>query len=110
MSEQGCVPCALILGENHLLYSVCRPLGVLVARRQHLRLSDLVWNGDDTLCAGDVETPILSGEAFSGTRCQDGRGDLQALVATQGDTRKRLGGREAILLIECFNNMDVGVA
>ena len=34
----------------------------------------------------------------------------QALVASQEESQKRLGGREAILLIECFNNVDVGVA
>ena len=65
VSEQGCVPCALVLGENHLLYSVCQPLGVLVARQQCLRPSGLVWSGDDIFvcCAGDVETPTLHGEA-----------------------------------------------
>ena len=40
---------------------------------------------------------------------QGDRGDLQVLVATQEESRKRLGGRETILLIECFNNLDVGV-
>jgi len=62
------------------------------------------------LCAGDVETPSFVEKLLSGTRGQDDRGDLQALVAMQGESRKRLGGREAILLIECFNNEDVGVA
>ena len=47
---------------------------------------------------------------LSGTRGQGDHDDLQALVATQEESRKRLGGREAILLIECFNNMDVGAA
>ena len=28
------------------------------------RPSDLVWSGDDNLCAGDVETPIICGEAL----------------------------------------------
>ena len=58
MNEKACVPCALVLGENDLLYSVCRPLGVLVARRQRQRPSGLVWSGVDKFCAGDVETPL----------------------------------------------------
>ena len=54
--------------------------------------------------------PSLVEKLLSGTRGQGDRDDLQALVATQGESRKRLGGRETILLIECFNNMVVGVA
>ena len=59
---------------------------------------------------GTWRPPSLVEKLLSGTRDQGDRGDLQALVATQGESRKRLGGREAILLIECFNNVDVGVA
>ena len=63
MSEQGCVPCALVLGEYHLVLGEPAILGVLVTRRQRLRPSDLVWSSVDKLCAGDVETPTLLGEA-----------------------------------------------
>ena len=63
MSGQGCVPCAVVLGENHLVLGEPAILGVLVTRRQHLRPSGLVWSGDDKFCAGDVETHFLSGEA-----------------------------------------------
>ena len=34
------------------------------------RPSDLVWSGDDNLCAWDVETPSLVEKLLSGTRCQ----------------------------------------
>ena len=104
------MPCALVLGENHILYSVCQPLGVLVARRQRHRPSDLVWSGDDIFVRGTWRPPPFLVKLLSGTRGQGDRGDLQALVATQGESQKGLGGREAILLIECFNNVDVGVA
>ena len=61
--------------------------------------------------AGDVETPSFLEKLLSGKRDQGDRelgvslGGL-AFVASQGAPRKRLGGREAILLIECFNNVD----
>ena len=51
------------------------------------------------LCAGDVETPSFVEKLLSGTRGQGDRGDLQALVATQEETRERLGGREAKLFM-----------
>ena len=38
------------------------------ARRQHRQPSDLVWSGVDDLCAGDVETPFLSGTRDQGDR------------------------------------------
>ena len=67
------MPCALVLEKNHLLYSVCWPLGVLVARRQRLGPSGLVWSGDDTLCARDVEK-LLSGTRDQGDHdCVHGR-------------------------------------
>ena len=63
MREYGCVPCALVLGENHLVLGESAILGVLVTRRQRLQPSDLVWSSVDKLCAGDVETLFLGGEA-----------------------------------------------
>ena len=64
----------------------------------------------DDLVRGTWRPSSLVEKLLSGTRGQGDRGDLQALVAMQGESRKRLGGREAILLIEYFNNVDVGVA
>ena len=70
VSEQGCVPCALVLGENHLLYSVCRPLGVLVTRRQRHRPSGLVWSGGDIFVRGTWRPPPFLVKLLSGTRGQ----------------------------------------
>ena len=99
MSEQGCVPCALVLEENHLLYSVCRPLGVLVARRQRHRPSGLVWSGDDIFARGTWRPPPFLVKLLRGKR-------------DQGD-RDCVHGRDLIAgsntLCECFNNVDVGV-
>ena len=66
VSEQGYVPCALILGENHLLYSVCQPLGVLVACRHRHRPSGLVWSGDDIFVRGTWRPPPFLVKLLSG--------------------------------------------
>ena len=98
VSEQGCVPCALVLEENHILYSVCRPLGVLVARRQCHRPSGLVWSGDDIFVRGTWRPPPFLVKLLSGKRDQG--------------VRDCVHGRELIAgsntLCECFNNVDVG--
>ena len=52
MSEQDCVPYALVLGENHLVLGEPAIVGVLVTRRQRLRPSGLVWSGDDIFVWG----------------------------------------------------------
>ena len=70
VSEQGCVPYALVLGENHLFYSVCRPLGVLVARRQRLRPSGSVWSGDNIFVRGTWRPPPFLVKLLSGKRDQ----------------------------------------
>jgi len=93
------VPCALVLLENHLLYSVCRPLGVLVACRQCHRPSGLVWSGDDIFVRGTWRPPPFLVKLLSGKRDQG--------------VRDCVHGRELIAgsntLCECFNNVDVGV-
>ena len=78
-----------------------------MARRQRFRSSGLVWSGDDIFVLGMWRPPSFIEKLLSRIWGQGDRGDLQALVATQEGTRERLGGREAILLIACFNNMDV---
>jgi hypothetical protein len=46
---------------------------------------------------------LLSGDGIEVT------GDLvRALVASQEEFRKRLGNREVVLLVRCFNNIDYG--
>ena len=73
------------------------------------RPSDLVWSGDDNFVRGTWRPPSFMEKLLSGTWGQGDRGDLQAFMATQEESGKRLGGRETILLIQCFNNLDVGV-
>jgi len=65
--------CALVLEENHLLYSVCQPLGVLVACRHHHRPSGLVWSSDDIFVRGTWRPPPFLVKFLSGTRGQGDR-------------------------------------
>jgi hypothetical protein len=64
-----------------------------------------------TLCAGDVETAFLVEKLLSGGGIKVTKGAWQvpkwlAFVASQWCSWERLGDREAILLCECFNNVD----
>ena len=93
------MPCALVLEENHLLYSVCQPLGVLVARRQRHRPSGLVWSGDDIFVRGMWRPPPFLVKLLSGKRDQGDRDCVHErdLIA------------ETNTLCEYFNNVDVGM-
>ena len=92
MSEQDCVPSALVLGENHLVLGEPAILGVLVTR---LHVNDpLAWCGavSTSFVRGAWRPPSLVEKLLSGTR---GQGDREC-------SRKRLGGREAILFVSAL--------
>jgi hypothetical protein len=65
-----------------------------------------VWSGVDNFVRGTWRPTFFVEKFLSGIGGQGDRGDLQALVVRVEESRKRLGGREAILSIECFNNME----
>ena len=70
------------------------------------RPSGLVWSGIDNIVRG-TETPPSWASSLSGKRDKGNVVTWQGLVASQEESRKRIGGQEAILSIECFNNVDV---
>jgi hypothetical protein len=64
-----------------------------------------------TLCAGDVKTPswvekLLRGGSIKVTQGAWRVPKWRAFVASQVVLWERLGDREAILLCECFNDVD----
>ena len=96
--EQGVVTLCWGSWVNQL-YLVCRPLGVLVAHRQRQWPSSMMWSGVDIFVWVTWRPPSFVKKLLSGTRGHGDRGYLQALVATQEETRERLGGREVILFV-----------
>ena len=75
-----------------------------------LRPSGLVWSGIDNFVRGPWR-PILRGEApkwKAGPRWPGTWVSLGGIASmtSQGVPQKRFGGREAILWIECFNNVE----
>jgi hypothetical protein len=59
-----------------------------------------------TALCGDVETPSFMEKLLSGAGIEVTRDLARALVASQEESLKRLGDREAILLVSAFNNVD----
>ena len=97
MSEQGYVPCALVLGENHILYSVCRPLGGLPATSTILRFG--VERRRQALCGGRGD-PL---PWWRSSLVEPGA-KVTVIVFTEETWWPRSN-----TFCECFNNVDVGV-
>ena len=57
-----CALCAVLESISSMYFGGPAPWSFM-ARRRCLRASGMVWSGVDDLCAGDVETPFLYGEA-----------------------------------------------
>ena len=74
MSEQDCVPCALVLGENHLVLVEPAILGVLVTRR-HVN-DPPAWCGvaSTSFVRGTWRPPSLVEKLLSRTRDQGDSG------------------------------------
>ena len=92
--------------EPQVYLGVPTILGVLVAR-QHV-FDHPAWCGaaSTTLCGGrgDPHPSWRSSLVESGAKVT--AVTLQVLVASQEESRKRFGGRETILLIKCFKNVE----
>ena len=94
-------PCAFVLwflSEPKEDFGASAPSSFEGSPKRH-RPSALVWSGDDNFVRGTWRPPSFVEKLLSGTRGQGDRGDLQVLVATQEETRERLGGREVILFV-----------
>ena len=73
MRKQSLEPlCYWFLSEPKEDFGALAPWSIGGSPARH-RSSDLVWSGDDNLCAGDVETPSFVEKLLSGTGDQGDR-------------------------------------
>jgi len=102
------VPCVLCLRAAQACILVRRPLGALWLAGYIFNPPAWCGAASTALCGGceDPHPSWRSSSVESGAKVT--AMTWQALVASQEESRKRLGGREAILLIECFNNVEYG--
>jgi hypothetical protein len=85
--------------EPHACISgVLAPWSICGSPASH-RPSGLVWNGDDGFVRGTWRPPSFVEKLHIGDGIKVIGGLVRALVASQEEFRKRLGNREAVLLV-----------
>jgi hypothetical protein len=98
--EQGGVD-VLYAGSlvNHKLYLGVPAHWSLGGSPANFRPSDLVWSSDDGFVRGTWRPPSFTEKLLSGVGIEVTGNLARALVASQEESRKRLGYWEAILLV-----------